>query len=130
MHIGSFTYYAFVSAPLGSSNLRVIYCLVEESDIKVQGRLLPARNVHSGVDMGRSTSVYFFCLAMDPFVVLNQIPQVLVVAGYVDDTTIVGRQNRPELGSRGFSEYKEMEVCWYCHGHTSLLASRILQQSP
>ena len=60
---------------------------------KVQGRLLPARNVHSGVDMGRSTSVYFFCLAMDPiFVVLNQIPRVLVVAGYVDDTTIVGRQ--------------------------------------
>ena len=60
---------------------------------KVQGRLLPARNVHSGVDMGRSTSVYFFCLAMDPiFVVLNQIPQVIVVAGYVDDTTIVGRQ--------------------------------------
>ena len=60
---------------------------------KVQGRLLPARNVHSGVDMGRSTSVYFFCLAMDPiFVVLNQIPQVIVVAGYVDDTTIVGQQ--------------------------------------
>ena len=60
---------------------------------KVQGRLLPARSVHSGVDMGRSTSVYFFCLAMDPiFVVLNQIPQVIVVAGYVDDTTIVGRQ--------------------------------------
>ena len=63
---------------------------------KVQGRLLPARNVHSGVDMGRSTSVYFFCLAMDPiFVVLNQIPEVLVVAGYVDDTTIVGRQTDP-----------------------------------
>ena len=63
---------------------------------KVQGRLLPARDVHSGVDMGRSTSVYFFCLAMDPiFVVLNQIPQVLVVAGYVDDTTIVGRQTDP-----------------------------------
>ena len=60
---------------------------------KVQGRLLPARSVHSGVDMGRSTSVYFFCLAMDPiFVVLNRIPQVIVVAGYVDDTTIVGHQ--------------------------------------
>ena len=60
---------------------------------KVQGRLLPAKNVHSGVDMGRSTSVYFFCLAMDPiFVALNQIPQVIVVAGYVDDTTIVGQQ--------------------------------------
>ena len=60
---------------------------------KVQGRLLPARNVHSGVDMGRSTSVYFFCLAMDPiFVALNQIPRVFVVAGYVDDTTIVGHQ--------------------------------------
>ena len=39
---------------------------------KVQGRLLPSRAVHSGVDMGRSTSVYFFCLAMDPiFVALN-----------------------------------------------------------
>ena len=60
---------------------------------KVQGRLLPARNVHSGVDMGRSTSVYLFCLAMDPiFVALNQIPQVIVVAGYVDDTTIVGQR--------------------------------------
>ena len=33
---------------------------------------------------------------MDPiFVVLDQIPQVLVVAGYVDDTTIVGRQTDP-----------------------------------
>ena len=64
---------------------------------KVQGRLLPARNVHSGVDMGRSTSVYFFCLAMDPiFVVLNQIPRVFVVAGYVDDTTIVGHQEDPQ----------------------------------
>ena len=38
MHIdGSFTYYAFVSAPLGSSNLHVIYCLVEESDTKYKG---------------------------------------------------------------------------------------------
>ena len=46
---------------------------------KVQGRLLPARNVHSGVDMGRSTSVYFFCLAMDPiFVALNQFARVLL----------------------------------------------------
>ena len=60
---------------------------------KVQGRLLPARSVHSGVDMGRSTPVYFFCLAMDPiFVVLNRIAQVIVVAGYVDDTTIVGHR--------------------------------------
>ena len=59
---------------------------------KVQGRLLPPRTVHSGVDMGRSTSVFFFCLAMDPiFVYLNQLPGVISVMGYVDDTTIVGR---------------------------------------
>ena len=59
---------------------------------KVQGRLLPPRVVHSGVDMGRSTSVFFFCLAMDPiFVSLNRIPGVINVFGYVDDTTIVGR---------------------------------------
>ena len=46
--------------------------------------------------MGRSTSVYCFCLAMDPiFVVLNQIPRVFVVAGYMDDTSIVGHQEDP-----------------------------------
>ena len=39
--------------------------------------------------MGRSFSVYLFCLAMDPlFTYLNQIPGVLAVQGYVDDTTI------------------------------------------
>ena len=64
---------------------------------KVQGRLLPPRAVHSGVDMGRSTSVYFFCLAMDPiFVALHQVPRVLLVAGYVDDATIVGQHNDPQ----------------------------------
>ena len=71
---------------------------------KVQGRLLPAREVHSGVDMGRSTSVYFFCLAKDPiFVVLHQIPRVLVAAGYVDDTTIVGLQNDSQWIAEIFS---------------------------
>lgn len=59
---------------------------------KVPGRLLPPRLVKSGVDMGRSTSVYFFCLAMDPiFTMLNQIPGVIAIAGYVDDTTIIGK---------------------------------------
>ena len=37
MHIGSFTSYAFDSAPLGSSNLHAICCLVEESDTKYKG---------------------------------------------------------------------------------------------
>ena len=47
--------------------------------------------------MGRSTSVFFVCLAMDPiFVALHQVPRVLLVAGYVDDTTIVGMQQDPE----------------------------------
>ena len=78
---------------------------------KVQGRLLPARNVHSGVDMGRSTSVYFFCLAMDPiFVVLNQIPRVIVVAGYVDDTTIVGRQTDSRWIQEVFQNIKKWKT--------------------
>ncbi len=58
---------------------------------KVQGRLLPSRAILQGVDMGRSFSVYLFCLAMDPvFHYLNRIPGVISVQGYVDDTTIVG----------------------------------------
>ena len=58
---------------------------------KVQGRLLPSRTLRQGVDMGRSFSVYLFCLAMDPlFTYLNQIPEVLAMQGYVDDTTIAG----------------------------------------
>ena len=41
--------------------------------------------------MGRSFSVYLFCLAMDPlFTYLNRIPGVLSVQGYIDDTTIAG----------------------------------------
>ena len=58
---------------------------------KVQGRLLPSRTVRQGVDMGRSFSVYLFCLAMDPlFTYLNRIPGVISVQGYIDDTTIAG----------------------------------------
>lgn len=71
---------------------------------EVQGRLLPPREVFSGVDMGRSTSAYFFCLAMDPiFVALHQVPRVLLVAGYVDDTTIVGLQEEPQWIKEVFS---------------------------
>ena len=34
---------------------------------------------------------------MDPiFAALNQVPRVLLVAGYVDDTTTVGTQRDPE----------------------------------
>lgn len=58
---------------------------------KIQNRLMPSRSVHSGVDMGRSSSVFFFCLAMDPiFTYLNAIPGVIQVEGYVDDTSITG----------------------------------------
>ena len=47
---------------------------------KVQGRLLPSRTIRQGVDMGRSFSVYLFCLAMDPlFTYLNRIPGVISV---------------------------------------------------
>ena len=61
---------------------------------KVQGRLLPPRAVHVGVDMGRSFSVFLFCLAMDPiYHYLNKIPRVLSVQGYIDDNTIAGPGN-------------------------------------
>ena len=90
---------------------------------KVQGRLLPSRAVHSGVDMGRSTSVYFFCLAMDPiFVALHQIPRVLLVAGYVDDTTIVGQRCDPQWIKEVFAYIDswstagvvmDAHACWY-----------------
>ncbi len=55
---------------------------------KVQGRLLPSRTILQGVDMRRSFSVFLFCFAMDPPLhFLNQIPRVLAVEAYVDDTT-------------------------------------------
>lgn len=58
---------------------------------KIQGRLMSSRAVHSGVDMGRSSSVFLFCLAMDPiFTYLNAIPGVIQVEGYVDDTSTTG----------------------------------------
>ena len=58
---------------------------------KVQGKLLPAREIATGVDMGRSFSVLLFCIAMDPILVyLHQIPGVIRVQGYVDDSTLVG----------------------------------------
>ena len=51
---------------------------------KVQGRLLPPRAVHVEVDMGRSFSVFLFCLAMDPiYHYLNRIPRVMSVQGYI-----------------------------------------------
>ena len=63
---------------------------------KVQGRLLPSRTIFQGVDMGRSFSVYLFCLAMDPlFHYLNRIPGVISVQAYVEDTTIAGTADDP-----------------------------------
>ena len=59
---------------------------------KVQERLLPAKVIVTEVDMGRSFSVLFFCIAMDPVLhYLNKIPGVIVVQGYVDDTTLVNQ---------------------------------------
>ena len=64
---------------------------------KVQGRLLRSRAILQGVDMGRSFSVYLFCLAIDPvFHYLNRIPGLICVQGYVDDTTIVGSAENAE----------------------------------
>ena len=75
---------------------------------KVQGRLLPSRTIRQGVDMGRSFSVYLFCLAMDPlFTYLNRIPGVISVQGYIDDTTIVGN-------SQSLSWLEEVAYTYEC----------------
>ena len=75
---------------------------------KVQGRLLPPRSVHVGVDMGRSFSVFLF-LAVDPIYHLNRIPRVLSVQGYIDDDTIAGPGN--DIGGS-----RKFPVC-YPNGH-------------
>ena len=59
---------------------------------KVRGRLLPPRYVKTGVDMGRAFSVFLFCIGMGPVLtLLNRIPGVISVQGYIDDTTLAGR---------------------------------------
>ena len=51
----------------------------------------PPIPVHQGADMGRAVSVLLFCVAMDPiYVVLNAIPGVLSVKGYMDDNATCG----------------------------------------
>ena len=56
-----------------------------------RSNLLPPRAVHVGVDMGRSFSVFLFCLAMGPiYHYMNRIPRVISVQGYIDDNTIAG----------------------------------------
>ena len=55
----------------------------------------PPIPVHQGVDMGRAVSVLLFCVAMDPiYVVLNAIPGVLSVKGYMDDNATCGTDGR------------------------------------
>ena len=77
---------------------------------KVQGRLLPPRAVHVGVDMGRSFSVFLFCLAMDPiYHYLNRIPRVMSVQGYIDDNTIAGPGHDIAWVSR-------VHYCYQCCG--------------
>ena len=88
---------------------------------KVQGRLLPSRTIMQGVDMGRSFSVYLFCLAMDLlFTYLNRIPGVLSVQGYIDDTTIAGDAQCLEWLTT-VSECKFLPSdCWICGGSAFL----------
>ena len=55
----------------------------------------PPIPVHQGIDMGRAVSVLLFCVAMDPiYVVLNAIPGVLSVKGYMDDNATCGTDGR------------------------------------
>ena len=90
---------------------------------KVQGRLLPSRTIMQGVDMGRSFSVYLFCLAMDPlFTYLNRIPGVLSVQGYIDDTTIAGTAQSLEwLDDVAQIDLRVSADCRLCCGSTHLL---------
>ena len=103
---------------------------------KVQGRLLPSRAILQGVDMGRSFSVYLFCLAMDPvFHYLNEIPGVISVQGYVDDTTIVGSAENAEWLSNVSRCYKQLRTagfvvdghsCYSCRNSCMKFPARLL----
>ena len=96
MLTGSCISCTFGSVPLGLCSYPSTSCLGEESAIKCKGGCCP-REKYSRVLTWDDPPQFFFCLAMDPiFVALNQIPRVLLVAGYVDDTTIVGTQQDPE----------------------------------
>ena len=76
---------------------------------KVQGRLLPSRTILQGVDMGRSFSVYLFCLAMDPlFTYLNRIPGVISVHSRGQGTII----SKPML-KYGTADLKPMSVSFF-----------------
>ena len=95
---------------------------------KVQGRLLPSRTILQGVDMGRSFSVFLFCFAMDPlFHYLNQIPRVLAVEAYVDDTTILGdAQTLDWIGKVSDTYHKVSTAGFIVDSHTEY---RSLQNS-
>ena len=73
--------------------------------------------------MGRSFSVYLFCLAMDPlFTYLNRIPGVLSVQGYIDDTTIAGTAQSLEwLDDVAQIDLRVSADCRLCCGSTHLL---------
>ena len=93
---------------------------------KIQGYLMPPRLVYSGVDMGRSSSVFLFCLAMDPILVaLNSIPRVHLVSGYIDDTSLVGEVT-PTLDwlSTTMKFIQVLVICWDLYGHASMLENR------
>ena len=54
--------------------------------------------------MGRAFSVLLFCIGMDPILtVLNDIPRVLAVRGYIDDTTLAGDAANPSWCAKAWS---------------------------
>ena len=60
--------------------------------------------------MGRSFSVFLFCLAMDPiYHYMNRIPRVISVQGYIDDNTIAGPGHDITWVSR---VHKCYQCCW------------------
>ena len=75
---------------------------------------------------------------MDPiFVVLNQIPRVLVVAGYVDDTTVVGHQEDSTWVEEVFKNIRkwrsagivmDMHSCWQVGFSNQALTEDILHK--
>ena len=70
---------------------------------------------------------------MDPiFVALHQVPRMLLVAGYVDDTTIVGQHSNPQWIKEVFSYIDswstagvimDAHTCWHVGLSTNLMIS-------
>ena len=65
--------------------------------------------------MGRAFSVLLFCIRMDPILtVLDDIPRVLAVRGYIDDSTLAGDGTQPQWMDIAWGIFHSLESAGDC----------------